>query len=61
MPEKELPGYFTLLGPVGLILQEADERTRRRVIDTVRGAFDPFVHAAEVRFTAACWMINARA
>ena len=59
LPEKELVGYFTRLGPVGLILQEADERTRAQVIETVRAAFDPYVHGAEVRFTAACWMVGA--
>jgi len=61
LPEKELLGYLGRLGPVGLVLQEADERTRRQVIDTVRAAFDPYVHGAEVRFTAACWLIGARA
>jgi len=61
LPEKELVGYLTRLGPVGLILQEADDRTRTHVIDTARAAFDPYVHGAEVRFTAACWMISARA
>jgi SAM-dependent methyltransferase len=60
-PAHALVGYLTRLGPVGLILQEADEATRAQVIDTVRAAFDPFVHGAEVRFTAACWMIGARA
>ena len=30
LPEKELVRYLTRLGPVGLILQEADERTRAR-------------------------------
>jgi hypothetical protein len=30
------------------------------VIEKVRAAFEPYVHAAEVRFTAACWMIAAR-
>ena len=61
LPEKELVRYLTRLGPVGLILQEADERTRAQVIETVRAAFDPYVHGAEVRFTAACWMVGARA
>jgi SAM-dependent methyltransferase len=61
LPEKDLPGYLTRLGPVGLILQEADEETRTQVIDTVRAAFDPFVHGTQVRFTAACWTISARA
>jgi len=61
LPEKELIHYLTLLGPVGLALREADERTRTQVIETVRAAFDPYVHGAEVRFTAACWMVGARA
>ncbi|MDQ0591595.1 class I SAM-dependent methyltransferase [Variovorax paradoxus] len=61
LPEKALHGYLTRLGPVGLILQEADEPTRAQVIETVRTAFEPYVHGSEVRFTAACWMINAQA
>jgi ubiquinone/menaquinone biosynthesis C-methylase UbiE len=61
MPESELVRYVTRLGPVGLILQEADDRTRAQVIETVRAAFDPYVHGAEVRNTAACWLVGARA
>jgi SAM-dependent methyltransferase len=61
LPETELVRYVTRLGPVGLILLEADEPTRARVIDTLRPAFDPYVHGDEVRFIAACWMIGARA
>lgn len=61
LPEKELVRYFTRLGPVGLILQEADDPTRIRVIETVRAAFDPYVQGDEVRFTAALWMVGARA
>jgi SAM-dependent methyltransferase len=61
LPEKELVGYFTRLGPVGLVFQDADERTRARVIATVRAAFDPFVQAGDVRFSAACWSIGAAA
>jgi SAM-dependent methyltransferase len=61
LPEKALLGYLTRLGPVGLILQEADEQTRMQVIDTVRAAFNPYVHGTEVRFTAACWRVSARA
>jgi SAM-dependent methyltransferase len=59
-PEKELVRYLTRLGPVGMVLHEADDRTRAQVIDTVRAAFEPYVHGAEVRFTAACWMVGAR-
>jgi len=61
LPEKELVRYFTRLGPLGRILPETDEPTRSRVIETVRASFDPFVHGADVRFNAACWMVGARA
>jgi ubiquinone/menaquinone biosynthesis C-methylase UbiE len=61
LPETELIGYFTRLGPVGLTLQGEDERTRAQVIDAVRPAFDPFVQGTDVRYTAACWRVSARA
>jgi SAM-dependent methyltransferase len=57
--EQDLPRYVTRLGPVGLLLQDADDDTRARVAESVRSAYDPYVHGDEVRFTAACWMINA--
>jgi SAM-dependent methyltransferase len=58
-PEDELIGYFTRLGPVGLALGDVDDQTRAKVIDAVRPAFDPFIHGADVRFTAACWLVRA--
>ncbi|MYS89185.1 MULTISPECIES: class I SAM-dependent methyltransferase [Streptomyces] len=61
LPEKELVRYFTRLGALGMYLPEVDEKTRARVVETVRAAFDPFVHGSEVRFTAACWTVGARA
>lgn len=61
LPETALVHYFTQLGPVGRILQQADDELRARIAATVRPAFDPYVHGAEVRFTAACWMVGARA
>lgn len=61
LPEKELVRYLTRMGPVGRALEGADEATRARVIDTVRPAFDPYVHGSEVRFTAACWIVGASA
>jgi hypothetical protein len=61
MPERELVGYFTRLGPLGLILGETDEQTRAQIIEMVRAAFDIYVHGAEVRYTAACWMVSAQA
>jgi SAM-dependent methyltransferase len=61
LPEKELVRYFTRLGPLGMILPEADEETRARIVDAVRPAFEPFVRGPEVRFTGACWEVSARA
>ncbi len=61
LPERALVGYFTRLGPLGLVLREADEEARARIIGTVRAAFDPYVHGEEVRFTAACWQVDAQA
>lgn len=59
--ETELDRYLSRFGPVGLALREADEPTRTRVIETVRAAFDPYVHGEDVRYTAACWMVGAAA
>lgn len=61
LPEEALVPYLTRLGPVGRFLQDADDRTRAQVTETLRAAFDPFVQGAEVRFTTACWMVGARA
>lgn len=60
LPASELPGYFTRLGLLARVLPDADDATRDRVVETVRAAFDPYVHGAEVRFTAACWLVGAR-
>jgi SAM-dependent methyltransferase len=60
-PESELLRYLTRLGPVGVFLQGADEATRRRVVDAVRPAFEPFVQGADVSFNAACWLITGKA
>jgi ubiquinone/menaquinone biosynthesis C-methylase UbiE len=60
-PESELRPYVEWLGPVGVLLQSADEATRKRVIESVRAAFEPFVTGTEVRYTAACWLVNAQA
>ncbi|WP_198652815.1 class I SAM-dependent methyltransferase [Actinocorallia populi] len=59
-PESELTGYFTRFGPLGQVLPDADERTREQVVEAVRGAFAPYVRGTEVRFTAACWLVDAR-
>lgn len=61
MAEDDLQTYLTRLGPVGLALAQCDELTRARLISEIRPAFDPFVSGSEVRFTAACWAVRARA
>ncbi|WP_257388872.1 class I SAM-dependent methyltransferase [Tahibacter caeni] len=61
LPESSLITYLSHLGPVGLALRGADDATRARVVATVRAAFDRFVDGDDVRFTAACWLIEARA
>ncbi len=60
-PAEALDAYLVRLGPVGRALQGADSALRARVLDAVRPAFEPYVHGAEVRFTAACWEIRGRA
>jgi SAM-dependent methyltransferase len=61
LPTADLVRYFTRLGPLGQILPDVDERTRARLVETVRPAFDEYVQGAEVRFTAACWAVGAQA
>ncbi|MCA8321660.1 class I SAM-dependent methyltransferase [Burkholderia cepacia] len=61
LPASALDDYITRLGPVGLALLEVDDATRRRVVDTMRAAFEPYVDGADVRFDAACWLVTARA
>ncbi|MFY1826173.1 class I SAM-dependent methyltransferase [Myxococcus fulvus] len=61
MPARSLAQYVTRLGPVGRVIQELDEKARARLVDTLLAAFSPFVHGDEVRLTAACWRIEARA
>jgi SAM-dependent methyltransferase len=61
MAEKDLETYITRLGPVGLALAHCDAPTRARIVAQIRPAFDPFVRGGEVRFTAACWAVGARA
>lgn len=60
-PERELVPYLTRFGPVGRILDQTEEPIRSQVIATVRAAFDPYVQGDEVRFTAGCWTVGARA
>ncbi len=59
LPSVDLTAYLMRMGPVGQALRDVDEAMRERVWSAVRPAFEPFMHGAEVRYTAACWMLNA--
>lgn len=61
LPLPELMTYLSRLGPVGRIVQTLDERRRAPVLEAVRAAFDPYVQGTQVRYTAACWTVSARA
>jgi SAM-dependent methyltransferase len=61
LPAAELDRYLTRLGPVGLVLQQADAELRGRVIAAVRAAFAPFIVGDEVHFIAACQTLIAHA
>ncbi|WP_440224427.1 class I SAM-dependent methyltransferase [Dokdonella sp. MW10] len=60
MPRDALEGYVTRLGPVGLALRQVDDATRERVVEALHEAFVSYIFGDEVRFTAACWSIEAR-
>jgi ubiquinone/menaquinone biosynthesis C-methylase UbiE len=60
-PESELVRYVTRLGPLSRALPQVDEKTRAQIIETVRRAFDSYVHGGDVCFVAACWRVGARA
>ena len=57
----DLVRFFTSLGPLGVIFREVDASTRDKVIEAVCAAFTPFIAGEEVRYTAACWLVSARA
>lgn len=60
-PEAELDGYLARMGPVGRALETLDGGPREAVLARVRPAFDPYVSGGTVAFTAACWLVSARA
>jgi SAM-dependent methyltransferase len=60
-PARDLDAYVARLGPVGMALRSADAAMRDRVVEAVRAGFAPYLHGDEVRFTAACWELAARA
>lgn len=61
LPEQDLVGYLTHLGPVGLALQGQAGTARPAIIEHIRQAFAPYVQGTEIRVDAACWWVTARA
>lgn len=59
--EADLMPYVTKLGPVGAALRDADDAARARIADLLRDAFAPLVRDGVAAFTAACWLVTARA
>lgn len=61
LPTAHLEGYFTRFGPIARCLRAIEGAARAEIVATVRAAFEPYVRGEDVRFTAACWRISARA
>lgn len=57
----DLATYAARMGRVGQMLPDLNEATRTTVINAVNQAFQPFVADGVARFTAACWLVRARA
>ena len=61
VPAAALHDYVMRMGPVGQHLQTVDTALRERVAAELRQAFTPYVRGNDAMFTAACWMVEARA
>lgn len=60
-PAAALLPYLTRFGPVGYALRQTDPARHPEIVAAARAAFAPYVDGDEVRFTAACWTVTARA
>jgi SAM-dependent methyltransferase len=61
LPEEELRVYARRMGPVADLLPSLDDGARSEVERRLDSAFLPYLSGGEARFTAACWMVTARA
>jgi SAM-dependent methyltransferase len=61
LPVDDLVPYLTQIGPIARALPPADAQTRDAVIDALREAYKPFIDGDVVRYTAACWAVEATA
>jgi SAM-dependent methyltransferase len=60
-PRGDLGTYITRMGAFGPVFDAMTDAERAEITPKMEAAFAGFVHGDEVRFTAACWMITARA
>lgn len=60
-PASELQRYVTSVGPLGRVFAALDADARNTIVATVLRAFEPYRRDGEVRFTAACWMVEGTA
>lgn len=61
LTEDELGLYARRMGPVADLLPALDEARRSEVERRIDEAFRPYVRNGEARFTAACWILTAKA
>lgn len=61
LPAAAMMTYATRMGPLGLIFGDLDGELQEQIRTALRDAFAPFVRGDSVEFTAACWMVTARA
>jgi SAM-dependent methyltransferase len=61
LPEEDLRLYVRRMGPVADLLPTLGDSARSEVERRIDAAFQPYLNGGEARFTAACWMVTARA
>lgn len=59
--QQDLEAYILNMGRVGLLLPGLEPEAQMRVIAALRQAFEPFLRDGAARFTAACWLVQAKA
>ena len=60
-PATELVNFFTHVGPLGAYLSELEHGAATDIIEEIRSAYASHTFGDQIKFTAACWEITARA
>lgn len=61
LSKSDLAIYVRRMGRVGTILPDLDEVMRHRVTSALDEAFSRFLAGGQAHFTAACWLVRAKA